>query len=133
MGNNSFELVHRRDDRVGNLMEYRYKKNSNIDAYGDTDNVIHCKFGELRKGFNFTAEFESKYPKFCTEYYKYYTGEKSVFADAIELVNYIERYNIPVRLYSNYVDEEFADIQAVKEWLMNEHIGEQYEALDINA
>lgn len=112
------------------MSDYRYKRNSNIDAYGDTDNVIHFKFGEARKHYHFTNEFMDKYPKFVSEYSKYFMGNKSVFNDVLELVNYIERYEIPVRLYSNFVDEEFADIQACKEWIMNEHIGRQYEPLD---
>ena len=111
-------------------MSYRYKKNSDIDAYGDTDNVIHFKFGDARKHYNFTDDFVSKYPLFAAEYVAYFTGEKSVFNDVLELVSYIERHNIPVRLYSNYVDEEFADIAACKEWILNEHVGRQFDALD---
>ena|SRR5690606_27432006 len=111
-------------------MNYRYKENSDIDAYGDTDNVIHFKFGDARKGYHFTDEFVEKYPLFVAEYTAYFMGEKSVFNDVLELVNYIERHNIPVRLYSNYVDKEFADIAACKEWILNEHVGRQINALD---
>ena len=115
------------------MANYRYKENSNIDAYGNTDNVIHFKFGEARKNYNFTVEFIQQYPNFVKEYEKYFMGNKSVFNDVLELVNYIERHEIPVRLYSNFVDEEFADIDAVKEWLVSEHVGRQYEALDKTA
>lgn len=105
-------------------MEYRFNKNSNIDAYGDTMSVIHFKFGDARKHYFFTKELQAEYPKFCKEYEKYFMNEKSLFSDPLSLVNYIEFYKIPVRLYSNMYDEEFADIDACKEWIYNEYQGQ---------
>ena len=36
-----------------------------IDYYGDKDNYIHAKFGDLRKMYNFNKSLQSLYPKFC--------------------------------------------------------------------
>lgn len=112
------------------MSDYRYKKNSDIDAYGDTMNVIHFKFGDMRKAYNFTTEFRQEYPNFCKEYMKYWRGDDtSLFSDPLSIVNYIEAFDLPVRLYSNYVDEEFADIDAAKEWICNEYTGQQHDKL----
>lgn len=110
---------------------YRFK-DSNIDAYGDTDNVIHFKFGDARKHYNFTKDFQAKYPEFCKEYARYWEGKDSVFKDVFDLVHYIERFEIPVRLYSNYYDQEFKDTKAVLEWLGMEYPGQNYRALQNN-
>ena len=103
---------------------YRYKKNSNIDAYGETENVIHFKFGDCRKAYNFTKDFQDKHPNFVKEYSNYFMNQESLFSDPLAIVNYIEMFDLPVRLYSNYTDQEFADPQAVKEWLANEYQGQ---------
>lgn len=112
------------------MSEYRYKDNASIDwAYDDSTSVIHFKFGDCRKHYHFTDEFETKHPKFCKEYAKYFMGEPSLFSDPLSIVNYIETFNLPVRLYSNYVDEEFADTEAVKEWICNEYGGHNRDKL----
>lgn len=103
------------------MMNYKFKTNSTIDAYGQTENVIHCKFGDMRKQYHFTSEFMQEYPEFCKEYEQYFMGEPSVFDSPFDIVRYIERFELPVKLYSNYYDEEFEDIDAVREWLMYEH------------
>ena len=111
-------------------MDYRYKKNSDIDAYGDTQNVIHFKFGDCRKLYHFTDEFVAEHPRFAEEFAKYWHNDStSLFSDPLAIVNYIETFNIPVRLYSNFVDEEFEDIQAVREWLNNEYRGPNHDSL----
>lgn len=101
---------------------YRYKQDSDIDAYGDSQSVIHFKFGDAKKHYNFTVEFVNKYPNFTKEYSSYFNNEPSAFTDPLGLVNYIERHNIPVRLYRNMVDLEFEDIEAAKEWLCREYL-----------
>lgn len=111
------------------MANYKYKTHSNIDAYGETDNVIHFKFGDMRKHYNFTPEFKLKHPMFCREYARYFSGDPSLFSDPLAIVNYIERFNLPVRLYSNYVDGEFADIEAAKEWICNEWSGRNRDKL----
>lgn len=105
------------------MNNYRYK-NSNIDAYGDTENVIHFKFGDCRKCYNFTPDFEKQHPKFVAEYLNYFMNQKSLFSDPLAIVNYIEKFELPVKLYSNYVDQEFADCQAVKDYLGQEYQGQ---------
>lgn len=109
------------------MSNYRYKpykETSSVDwAYDDSENVIHFKFGDMRKNYNFTEDFRTKHPMFCKEYARYFAGESSLFTDPLTIVNYIETFNLPVRLYSNMVDEEFEDIQAAKEWICAEYSG----------
>lgn len=102
-------------------MNYRFKTNSDIDAYGNMDNVIHFKFGDCRKQYHFTDEFMQEYPEFSKQYENYWYEQDSVFDSPFDVVSYIERFELPIRLYSNYYDEEFEDINAVREWLMYEH------------
>lgn len=110
-------------------MSYRWKQDSDIDAYGNTENVIHFKFGDMRKSYNFTDVFDAKHPRFCEEYRKYFAGEKSLFSDPLAIVNYIEQFDLPVKLYSNMYDEEFEDIDAAKEWIMREYGGQNRDKL----
>ena len=106
------------------MSDYRYKQNKSIDwAYDDKHDVIHFKSGDCRKMYNFTDKFIMEHPNFCKEYRKYFCCEESLFTDPLSIVNYIETFNLPIRLWSNYVDEEFEDIQAVKEWINNEYGG----------
>ena len=107
-------------------MTYRFKKNSDIDAYGETQNVIHFKFGGMRKGYNFTDDFREKYPRFVKEFSKYYNHEVGLFTDPLVIVKYIEKRNLPIRLYSNYYDAEFEDFEAVYEWILAEYAGDFY-------
>ncbi len=93
-------------------------------AFGDDEkdgrkcvSVIHAKFGDFRKMYYFRSEFQKEYPNFCSEFEKYFSKKESVFKDPIQIVNYIERFSIPVRLYSNFWDEEFADFDAAREWI----------------
>jgi hypothetical protein len=48
-------------------------------------------------------------------------GDSSKFTNPLDVVSYIEKYKLPVRLYSNYYDEEFEDIAAAKEWILAEY------------
>ena len=107
-------------------MEYRFKKDSEIDAYGDTENVIHFKFGDCRKAFNFTKDFTKEHPKFVKEYKEYWMGKESAFTDPLSVVNYIDLFKLPIRLYANFYDEEFEDIEACKEWICNEWLNNRY-------
>jgi hypothetical protein len=90
-----------------------------IDYYGDKDNYIHAKFGDLRKMYNFTSDFRSKYPKFCKEYDKYWKGNLSVFLIPQQIVSYVEKNNIPVHFYFNYTDEP-ATIQEMHDYFERE-------------
>ena len=76
-----------------------------IDYYGDKDNYIHAKFGDLRKMYNFTPALKELYPRFCEEYAKYWNGEYSVFKQPQQIVKYVAENKIPVHFYFNYTDE----------------------------
>tara|TARA_R110000868_G_scaffold359089_1_gene620886 strand:- start:19 stop:324 length:306 start_codon:yes stop_codon:yes gene_type:complete len=76
-----------------------------IDYYGEEDDYIHAKFGDLRKMYNFTDELIEKYPKFCEEYKKYWDGTYSVFKQPQQIVDYVKVNKIPVHFYFNYTDE----------------------------
>jgi len=104
-------------------MNYQYKTDDKLDYYGTDINVIHFKFGNAWKGYNFTPAFEKKHPRFCEEYRKYFEGKGDLFKDPLTIVNYIDTYKLPVHLYSNYVDEEFANANEAKKWICNEYSG----------
>jgi hypothetical protein len=114
------------------MYDYRYKRDSDIDAYGDTENVIHFKFGDCRKMYHFTDDFMKTHPRFCEEYIKYWEGKESLFTDALSIVNYIDTFDVPVRLYSNFVDAEFEDVAAAREWVAQEYTGNRRELYKLN-
>lgn len=91
-----------------------------IDYYGTKDNYIHLKFGDMRKMYNFTKEFEKERPNFCKEYKNYFIGEKSIFNNGLEIANYINAYDIPVALYFNFTDEPVKDMTEVYEYFIRE-------------
>lgn len=97
-----------------------------IDFYGETANYIHLKFGDARKMYNFTEEFKKEHPNFCTEYVKYFSGKESKFEDPLQLVNYVEHYNIPVHFYFNYTDTPAKGFRDVKNYLGNERMPSNY-------
>jgi hypothetical protein len=76
-----------------------------IDYYGDNDNYIHAKFGDLRKMYNFTDDFKAKYPNFSKEYAAYWSGEYSVFKVPQQIIGYVKQNDLPVHFYFNYTDE----------------------------
>lgn len=90
-----------------------------IDYYGDKDNYIHAKFGDLRKMYNFTDDFKKQYPNFANEYGKYWRGNPSVFLQPQQIVEYVEKYNVPVNFYFNYTDEP-ATIDDMHEYFKRE-------------
>ena len=89
--------------------------NKKIDYYGSTDNYIHLKWGDARKAYNFTEEFEKKYPVFSKQYQLYWDNEECLFKNALDIINFIEEYEIPVHLYFNYTDTP-ASIKEAKIW-----------------
>jgi hypothetical protein len=99
----------------------RFKPENNLNYYDGDFACIHVKFGDFRKCYNFPDDFQKKYPNFCSEYEKYWNyNKKSVFEDPMQIVNYIERFAIPCALYENFYDREFADFDAVREWICRE-------------
>lgn len=94
------------------------KKNTTkqIDYYGDTDNYIHLKFGDARKMYNFTKEFMEEYQDFSRQYQLYWDNNtESRFKNALDIINFIEEYEIPVHLYFNYTDTP-ATMREAREW-----------------
>lgn len=89
--------------------EYLDMKNTiryDIDYYGEDENYIHAKFGDLVKRYNFTEDFMEKYKEFADNYIKYWDGdETSIFKEPLDIVHYVIDNNIPVYAYLNYYDE----------------------------
>ena len=90
-----------------------------IDYYGDKDNYIHAKFGDVIKMFNFNESLRNLYPRFCEEYIKYWNREYSVFKQPQQIVKYVDENKIPVHFYFNYTDEP-ATIQDMYEYFERE-------------
>ena len=102
----------------------RFKPETGLNYYDGDFACIHAKFGDFRKWNVLPDDFREKYPNFCAEFIKYLNDEKSVFVDPMHIVNYIEWYAIPCKLYSNFCDREFADFDAVREWICRERHAE---------
>ena len=100
-----------------------------IDYYGTEIDVIHLKFGNARKQYNFTKDFEIKYPKFCEEYVKYWNNNNDwkLFSNAYQIIKYIQDYEIPVTLYFNSTDEVATVDGALAWWFENNTIGKDLE------
>lgn len=102
-----------------------------IDYYGTDADYIHLKFGEMQKMYNFTEKFVKKYPNFCAEYKKYWAGDETCrFKNPLQIAQYIDRYDIPVRLYFNYTDTPVKNMAEVYEYLIREYTGKTSYNLD---
>ncbi len=98
-----------------------------MNYYGNDINVIHLKFGDMRKHTNFTEEFSAKHPNFVKEYFKYMDGEQSLFNDPLEIVNYVEMYGLDIHFYFNMSDTPAKDLDDVRAYLNREHIANTYD------
>lgn len=98
-----------------------------MDYYDGDINVIHLKFGDMRKHTNFTEEFSAKHPNFVKEYFKYMDGEQSLFNDPLEIVNYVEMYGLDIHFYFNMSDTPAKDLDDVRAYLNREHIANTYD------
>ena len=74
----------------------------------------------MQKGFNFTKEFREKYPNFCSEYSKYFNGKGEQFTTPLEIAQYVNTYNVPVKFYYNYTDTPSKSIEDVFEYILRE-------------
>lgn len=92
-----------------------------IDYYGEKDNYIHLKFGDARKMYNFTKSFREEYPKFATEYSKYWEGTDSAFRSPFAIVEYVYEKNIPVHFYYNFTDTPAKDKKEIIDYLVGEN------------
>jgi len=90
-----------------------------INYYGDDIDVIHLKFGEARKRYNFTDTFKEKYSVFCEEYLLYWDGTPERFKNAYTILKYIKDYDIPVHLYFNFTDTPCTVDEALEWWFDN--------------
>lgn len=102
-----------------------------IDFYGEKSSYIHLKFGDMRKMYNFTPHFTKKHPKFCEEYLKYWNNDKTgKFENPLQIVNYVDYYNIPVRFYFNYTDTPAKNNKEVQDYLIRETMPKEYGSYD---
>lgn len=93
----------------------------NIDYYGDTDNYIHLKFGDVRKNYNFTSELVEQYPVFTKEYAKYFSYEETAqFKNPFQIVRYVYENNIPIHFYYNFTDEPATSKDEIMDYLTSE-------------
>ena len=98
-----------------------------IDYYGNEANVIHLKFGDCRKHYNFTSEFIRDNELFTREYDKYFNYDsRSQFKNPFQIVHYVYKNEIPVHFYYNFTDTPAKDEQEIMEYLTaeNSYIGE---------
>lgn len=93
-----------------------------IDFYGDKDNYIHLKFGDVRKMYYFTPDFVKKYPTFTSEYEKYFDGHKDAkFKNPFQIVAYVYKNEIPVHFYYNFTETPAKGFDEIMEYLAREH------------
>lgn len=83
-------------------------------------NIIELKFGDMRKGYKFTSEFKSKYPFFVEEFGKFWMEEPSYFKNPYQILDYVEKHNIPVDFYFNFINRFARDNEQVREYLDNQ-------------
>ena len=96
-------------------------KTKKIDYYGDKDNYIHLKFGDARKMYFFTNEFQKEYPLFAKGYEKYWNNDSSSqFKNPFQVVHYAYKNKIPVHFYYNFTDTPAKSEKEILEYLGNE-------------
>ena len=99
------------------------------DYYGRDFSYIHLKFGDMRKMYFFTKEFQEEHPNFCKEYQKYWNNDPTCrFKSPLEIAQYVDMFNIPVEFYYNYTDTPSKDITDVYDYFLREYSGIPYEA-----
>lgn len=92
-----------------------------IDYYGDKDNYIHLKFGDVRKHYNFTDSFIKKYPNFAREYANYFEWKESKFHSPFAVVAYAFDNKLPVHFYYNFTDTPAKSREEIVEYLVSEN------------
>lgn len=83
----------------------------------EEESIIHLKFGDMRKSYSFAEEFWDKYKFFSTEFVKYWEGEDSYFKNPYQILDYVEKNNIPVTFYFNFTDEYAKSYDEIREYL----------------
>lgn len=92
-----------------------------IDYYGEEDNYIHLKFGDVKKMYFFTKEFIEAYPSFVREYGNYFSNKKSVFRTPFAIVEYVYENKLPVKFYYNFTDTPAKDKKEIMDYLVAEN------------
>lgn len=98
-------------------MNYKTDLSKNFSNVSD---YIEIKFGDMRKGYNFTRAFCQKYPVFCQEFDKYFYHKESFFQNPVQILMYVEKYEIPVDFYYNIIDEFAKDIDSVWDYFQQQ-------------
>lgn len=84
------------------------RENSNFDFYSNSEKIciIHIKFNDIRKKYINLNILKDNF--FINEYDKYFSYNNSYFKNAIDILNYIKKYNLPIILYDSYLDKEIS-------------------------
>lgn len=91
-----------------------------IDYYGNSDNYIHLKFGDVRKNYHFNKDFIEKYPEFAREFARYFDYSESKFKTPFAVVSYAYKNKIPVHFYYNFTDTPAKSEEEIMAYLVNE-------------
>ena len=83
----------------------------------EEDTVIELKFGDMRKAYRFADWFWHEYEFFATEFAKYWEEKESYFKNPYQILDYVEKHNIPVDFYFNFVDEYAKSYDEIQEYL----------------
>lgn len=86
----------------------------------EKDTVIHLKFGDMRKSYSFADWFWDKYNFFSTEFVKYWEEKESYFKNPYQILDYVEKHNIPVDFYFNFTGEYAKSYDEIREYLDRE-------------
>lgn len=95
-------------------------KKQQIDYYGCNDNYIHLKFGDVRKNYNFTADFIEKYPDFSSEFSKYFSGSNSKYQNPFQIVHYVYENKLPIHFYYNFTGTPAKNEKEIMDYLVRE-------------
>ena len=104
-------------------LEKRDRESSQIDYYGEEDNYIHIKFGDIRKCYFFTEEFKKEHSYFVEQYDNYWEDktDKNDLKTPEDFVNYAYDNGIPVNWYFNLTDEPAESKEEILEYFINEN------------
>ncbi len=94
-----------------------------IDYYGEEDNYIHIKFGDIIKRYRFQEGFRKEHSYFVEQYENYWEEEtdKNDLKTPEDFVNYAYDNNIPVNWYFNYTDTPAESKEEILEYFINEN------------
>lgn len=119
-------MIKNKDQRTlenhNGIIGYNYDRNNGDDCWGFNEKedylLIHFKFGDCKKCWDFSEKFEKLEARFIKEYDEYFNSENDnnkweIISKIIELK---KKYQEKVRLVLNYYDIE-VDIDNLWKWL----------------